>query len=155
MIILIILTALVMNIIMDKKSQKDLMSFKESLDLTDLPIVTFYNNNHKVNFLLDTGSSHSIINQNALENIIYHEIDEKSTTFGMEGNKVDTSTCNIEFFYKKTKFNSNFTVIDMSRAFDCVKEETGVTIHGILGCKFFEEYGYILDFNNLVAYHKK
>ena len=35
-----------------------------------------------------------------------------------------------------------------------VKEETGVTIHGILGNTFFEKYGFVIDFKDFIAYAK-
>ena len=39
------------------------ISFRESMDLVQLPIVTFMNNGKKLNFLLDTGASYSSINE--------------------------------------------------------------------------------------------
>ena len=44
---------------------------------------------------------------------------------------------------------------DMTAAFGSIKKETGVTIHGILGAKFFNEFKYVLDFKELIAYSKE
>ena len=45
------------------------MSFREALDLVGLPIVTFYQGDKKLNFLLDTGANLSVINKAALESV--------------------------------------------------------------------------------------
>ena len=45
------------------------ISFMESMNLTDLPVITFTNNDTKLNFLLDTGSDSSYINNSILNNI--------------------------------------------------------------------------------------
>ena len=43
-----------------KKNQE--MEFKTSMDLSGLPIITFYQGKKKYNFLLDTGSNISYVN---------------------------------------------------------------------------------------------
>ena len=42
------------------------ISFKESIDLTELPVITMYNGGQKLNFLLDTGSNISHLNSGAV-----------------------------------------------------------------------------------------
>ena len=49
-----------------KKNDTTTISFKEAMDLVELPIITFYNCNTKLNFLLDTGSNNSHINKKML-----------------------------------------------------------------------------------------
>ena len=66
-IIIGILIILISIIIMQNYNRKKVkMSFKESMNLTELPIVTFYNGTNKLNFLLDTGSNLCVINSNSL-----------------------------------------------------------------------------------------
>ena len=43
---------------------KDVMSFKQSMELCDLPIVTFYIGEKKLNFVLDTGCVQSMLDAN-------------------------------------------------------------------------------------------
>ena len=43
----------------------------------------------------------------------------------------------------------------MSDAFGHIKKDTGVTVHGIIGSLFFNEFKYVLDFDELIAYSKK
>ena len=56
--------------------------------------------------------------------------------------------------YNYITYNEKFQVVDMSYAFNSIKQSTGVNIHGILGNSFFEKYGYVIDFKELVAYGK-
>ena len=131
------------------------MSFRETMDLVGLPIVTFRNNNKRFNFLLDTGASTSIINKSILSELVYKDTKMGGTVFGMEGNQVEAPLVYIELNYKDKQYNDTFQCVDMTAAFDNVKQEYGVTIHGILSSHFFEKYKYILDFKDLIAYSKK
>lgn len=131
------------------------MSFRETMDLVGLPIVTFRNNNKRFNFLLDTGASTSVINKKVLSEMDYKNTNMGGTIFGMEGNQVDAPLVYIELTYKEKQYDDIFQCVDMTAAFDNVKQEYGVTIHGILSSHFFEKYKYILNFKDLIAYSKK
>lgn len=131
------------------------MSFKESLDLAELPVVTFYQGKQKINFLLDTGSNNCIIDSNFLKNIEHKMLDMETNIYGLEGNKQTSKICSIKMSYKDREYEYPYIVQDMKAAFGAIKKETGVTINGLLGSKFFNEFKYILDFNELIAYSKK
>ena len=134
------------------------MSLKESLDLTGIPIVTFTQENVKYNFLLDTGSDISYINSKIVDNsaIKYEATDYKLAGFISAGglSSSDIKIIDIPFEYKKTSFKESFAVLDLTESFAQIKEENGVTLHGILGNTFFTKYGYILDFKELKFYTK-
>lgn len=154
-LIAVVFLALILNGVEDySKSKKVGMSFKEALDLTDLPIVTFYNNGKKLNFLLDTGSNYSQINAPLLPELKYEGIKNSLETFGMEGNKVTSEMCQMSVTYKDQEFTDIFCVMDLTNAFNIIKQESGVQIHGILGNNLFQKYKYILDFDKLIAYSK-
>ena len=154
-ILLVLLLTFSVNII-EKiiREKRDKISFKESMDLTDLPIITLYNGKTKINFLLDTGSNLSHINRSYLSNLEYQDLNMEQDTIGMEGNKVTSKVCRIQVFYKENKYEEEFVASDLDNAFNTIKQESGVQIHGILGNKFFEKYKYVLDFSNLTAYVK-
>lgn len=154
-ILLVLLLAFSVNII-EKiiREKRDKISFKESMDLTDLPIITLYNGKTKINFLLDTGSNLSHINRSYLSNLEYQDLNVEQDTIGMEGNKVTSKVCRIQVFYKENRYEEEFVASDLDNAFNTIKQESGVQIHGILGNKFFEKYKYVLDFSNLTAYVK-
>lgn len=130
------------------------ISFKETLDLVGVPIVTFKNNNKKFNFILDTGASKSVIDSNILNKLEYNELDVQSSVFGMEGNTIKCSFVDVPLYYHGCEFNEEFQSVNMKQTFDQVKSEFGVQVVGILGSSFLSKYDYVLDFDKLVAYCK-
>lgn len=137
-----------------KNKNNSQISFKESMDLVEMPIVTFNNANKKLNFLLDTGSNLSYINDSIIDDLEHIKINEVSDVIGIEGNKVTNQLCNMTITYKGHTFKEKFSIASLDNAFNIIKQESGVQIHGILGSKFFERYKYILDFKDLIAYIK-
>lgn len=136
----------------NKQKEKTKISFKEGLDLTDLPIVTFYQNSKKLHFLLDTGSNISYINKKVLQDIEAESLGSSSSTFGVEGAGINTEHYMIQIGYKDQVFTEEFGALDLSPAFSAIEAESGIKLHGIIGNKFFEKYKYILDFRELIAY---
>lgn len=137
-----------------RQKKKETMSFREAMDLVELPIITFYNNDKKLNFLLDTGSDLSYINKSILPSLEYKEINESKNIISVGGNTQSLGCCDMTVTYKNKKFIDRFYISDLDEAFGAIKAETGVQIHGILGSKFFAKYKYILDFESLIAYSK-
>lgn len=135
-------------------SKVEKISFQQAFDLTEMPIITLYQGNNKFNFLLDTGSNNSIIDKNILDQIDHKIINERSNLFGMEGRVQEVSMCKIVLSYKEKEYEYKYLIQDMKAPFDNIKNTTGVTLHGIIGSNFFNEYKYVLDFSELVAYSK-
>lgn len=136
------------------KIYKRAISFREALDLTGLPVITFYQNKERFNLLLDTGATNSVINEKYLPNLKHTIIEgAQCEVYGMEGNVQTVPFVNIKFS-RDLEYEANFQVVDMSAAFDAVKSETGVTIVGIIGNDFFQNYKYVLDYNTMIAYPK-
>ena len=152
-LILIVISAIIINGVEDC-NRKDAMSFREAMDLTSLPIVTFYQGDKKFNFLLDTGATLSVINQAVLESITYTTTDRAGELFGVDGVKREVSYTSINLTYKNKEYTEEFQVLDMQEAIDQVKAESGVNMVGIIGSEFFRKYKYVLDFDELVAYSK-
>lgn len=153
----LIILPIIINGIEDycKQNKRVNMSFKEAMDLVELPVVTFYNGGKKFNFLLDTGATISVIDSNVLDNFSHEKIETTGVVWGMEGNKIDVSYVRASLVYKDKVYEEDFQVVDMSASFNEVKAESGVTLSGILGNSFFKKYQYVLDFNSLIAYSKK
>lgn len=133
----------------------DTMSFKESLDLAELPVVTFYQGDKKLNFLLDTGSNNCIIDSNILKDIQYKKLNSTTNLIGLDAISTTVEVCIIKMFYKNTPYEYQYLIRDMQGPFDAIKKDTGVTINGILGSRFFNDFRYVLDFAELIAYSKK
>ena len=152
-LVLVVISAIIINGVEDY-NRKDAMSFREAMDLTNLPIVTFYQGDKKFNFLLDTGATLSVINQAALESIIHTTINKTGELYGVDGVKREVSYASINLAYKNKDYTEEFQVLDMQEAIDQVKAESGVNMVGIIGSEFFRKYKYVLDFDELVAYSK-
>ena len=133
---------------------KDAMSFKAGFDLTNLPIVTFYQGNNRFNFLLDTGSNKCVINKAILDQIKHEKVESNETLMGMEGSKVNVDKCMITLYFNGGEYTFEYLINDLSQAFDNIKMETGVRLHGIIGSEFFNKFKYVLDFAELIAYSK-
>lgn len=133
----------------------DAMSFQNSMDLAELPVVTFRQGDKKINFLLDTGSNNCVIDSNILKSIDHKMLDVETNILGLEGNAQKTGVCTIKMSYKDKEYEYPYVIKDMSAVFDSIKKETGVTVNGMLGSKFFNEFKYVLDFDELIAYGKE
>lgn len=138
-----------------KKVSQNRMSFKETIDLCELPIVTFMNNGKKLNFLLDTGASRSVIHKGALEGLSYEPINIVGDIYGMDGKRQEVTYISMSISYKDKEYSDEFQSIDMSEPFSNLKNDYGVNLHGVLSSTFFQKYKYILNFEELVAYSKK
>lgn len=124
--------------------------FKESIDLVNLPIVTFVNNNIKLHFLLDTGSDDSFIIPNILSKLSINKRTSSNHPIVTGGGVVSGSELiNIDISYKNNIFNNTFIVSDLGEAFDNAVGAKGIVLHGILGSIFFTKYKYILNFDKL------
>lgn len=153
----VIILAIICNGVEDYCRQKKrvCMSFMESMDLVNLPVITFCNEGKKFNFLLDTGASLSMVDSNILDKLSYKNLDYSGSVFGIEGKKVEVPYISLSLEYKGVHYDEEFQVLDMSSAFNQVKAESGVTLSGILSSNFFKKYQYVLDFEKLIAYSKK
>lgn len=151
-IILIITTAIITGILAGIKKKNSEISFREAMDLAELPVITFYNGDKKINFLLDTGSNISYLNESIVSSLVTESTGEESNIIGIEGNKVNCKICKMIIRRKNQEFEEEFSIADLDKAFSIVKKESGVQIHGILGSRFFEKYKYVLDFKDYIAY---
>lgn len=156
-IFVVIVSIVIINDLINyyKKHKKINISFREAIDLVGLPIITFYNEGKKFNFLLDTGATISVIDSNILNDFLHEKLEKDGTLFGMEGHKIDVSYIKADLVYKDKIYKEEFQVVDMSAPFNEIKAESGVKLSGILGNIFFTNYKYVLDFNSLIAYSKK
>lgn len=139
-----------------KRSNRKKISFKEALDLTELPVITFIGEGKKLNFLIDTGANNSILNESVakkmkLEFKEFEGIETNTAGGNINLNKVTNLVIK---FDDKREYDECFLITNMDEAFNSVKAETGVMIHGILGSNFFAKYKYIIDYDSLALYVK-
>ena len=156
-IIIVIIAVVACAFLINKLEEKvsNTMSFREALALAELPVVTFYQGDKKLNLLLDTGANISIIDKEVASTISTKETPRVSKITGIGGSVKDVAIVDIILQYKNSTFKDGFQVTDMSSTFSAIKNTTGVTIHGIIGNRFMQKYKYILDFDKMIAYSKK
>ena len=131
---------------------KDVMSFKQSMELCDLPIVTFYIGEKKLNFVLDTGCVQSMLDADIIAkyklNINYTK--ETFEVWGANGKCSTDKMGVLSLYYNNKKFEETFVCSStIKHTFNWLKQNKGVTVHGLLGSNFFNKYKYILDFKKL------
>lgn len=131
------------------------MSFREAMDLAEMPVVTFYQGDKKFNFLLDTGSNYSHISKEAAKEIQGEIMKAQAKVSGI-GEGTTSGVCRTTLSYKGADYDIDLSITDhLTDAFAAIKTETGVQVHGLIGNQFFQKHKYVLDFEELVAYTKK
>jgi hypothetical protein len=129
----------------------------ETFNLTDMPIITMFVGNTKINFLLDTGATQSFITS-SISSCLDGEIEEENVEI-ITAHGTDKSCCkavNTTLTYKDKSFNVSLIINEsLDASFSKLKEEKGIILHGILGSDFLDKYSYIIDFEKYLAYPKK
>lgn len=136
-----------------KVDDKQIARFEDSLNLTGLPIITFFQGENKYNFIIDTGSNVSYLNNNTT--MKYTLTDKTDTFFGSNGIDQDTKIANLEFTYKERIYNCAVRVADLNAAFKSLKDSSGVLVTGILGNDFMQAHKYCIDFKEFIVYARK
>ena len=150
---------LIFNIVKDElKKEKTKISFKESLDLVELPIITFMNNDKKLNLLIDSGSDISYLCSKVISELNLTSEEEKVELNIITGIKSVDSICNkvkLNLSFKDNNFVEKFIILpELDQQFDNIKKENGVKIDGVLGNSFLSKYKYIIDYKDLSVYMK-
>lgn len=156
-LIILLVTLIVFYKLINKSDVDTTISFLETFNLTEMPIVTFFAGKNKLNFLLDTGSSNSHISNKASKLVegnrenIETEITSATTVENVTCERIDTIlTYNNKDFKVKLFINKS-----LDDTFKSLKKNQGISLHGILGNDFLSEYSYIIDFEKYLAYTKK
>lgn len=128
--------------------------FKESIDLTKLPVVSFKSGTQTLHLLIDTGCSTSIFDESFMCDVpeeFFKKVDIPITS--ATGQTVASKIISLKLSYKDRDYIAEFIVCPMREQFDTAFEGK-ITVHGILGTDFFQKYGYDIDFEELKIYAK-
>lgn len=154
-VLLIIIAVLSNKFIKYKNINEKKISFFESLKLAGLPVVTMTSNGVDINFLLDTGSNKSFIDNNLIENIDAQKIEgKKAFVTGINNKASETYSYNIKLNYKNNIFENEFQAFDFEQSVGHIKEKTGVKIDGIIGSDLLTKYKYIINYEDYTAYNQ-
>lgn len=133
--------------------RNQVMEFRSSMDLSGLPIITFYQGKKKYNFLLDTGSNMSYVNISS--DIEVEKTGVKDVFMGASGEDLNCEGAKIKLYHRDVEYDCNVSLANLDAAFTELKKCYGITLAGILGNDFFTKYQYCLDFKELVCYARK
>lgn len=138
------------------KGKKIPIPFKESMDLLNVPVVTFMNNGVKLHFLLDTGGDYSYIDKAVLPVLKVKDLntDTIKVTTG-SGSTESEGKATLEISYLDHVFEETFIIQDLKDHLERAFGPYGVTVHGVLGSVFFSKYKYEINYEDLTAYSKK
>ena len=163
MVITIILVVIVFGLITlgliqnrkTKSNEEIKISFKQALELTDLPIITLYQGSTKYNMLVDTGSNSSYIEKSLLHKLEHTKSDVSKTVISSTSITQDIPIIEASFTYKDHVLETSLGVFDLKDSFARIKKESGVQLHGILGTDICTKYKYIINFKDCLIYTKK
>ena len=100
-------------------------------------------------FLLDTGSNINVLDKRVAEFFQLSGGTNQQHQFGIDGTLRTTNVVEMTFSLEEREYKAAFSVMDLSSAFGKVEEESGIQIHGLLGCSFMEQQKWVLDFEKL------
>lgn len=139
---------------MMRNKKKLEISFKETLDLVEVPVITFRipgkNDMTKINLIVDTGASECFIHTDMIKlfdenNMSYYQSDDNEMCSSTTVTSTDGNVY-LKLYYGECVFNVPFVMVDLKQTIDYIKETCGVTISGMLGTTFLKTTKSIVDF---------
>ena len=129
-----------------------IINLRIGLTKFSLPLIIVKAQAKNLCFLLDTGSNINVLDRRVAEFFQLSGGTAKQRQFGIDGELQTTDVVKLAFSLEEQEYKGNFSVMDLSSAFGKVEEESGIQIHGLLGCSFMEQQKWILDFEKLCLY---
>jgi hypothetical protein len=120
------------------------------LNNTGLPIILVDIKGKKLCFILDTGSTCSLIDSTVVE--YFKDIVEPVGDYyisGIEGTKHKVDIVTLPFNFEGQIYKPKFCVKPLLDAFKSIEDESGIQVQGLLGTDFLLENKWILNFNKL------
>lgn len=134
----------------------NVISIKEGLCRTWLPLIEAKVQNYYLCFIIDTGSTHCVLDESIADffkdNINY--VGENSL-HGIEGNEVSTKQGILNLKINGKDYQQDFCFMPLMGGFASIKKESGIEIHGILGNNFLIANKWIIDYGKFVVYESE
>lgn len=125
---------------------------QKSLTQVGLPLILVKAQAQYLCFLLDTGSNINVLDKKVAEFFQLSGGTAQQQQFGIDGTLQTTDVVKLTFSLEEREYKADFSVMDLSSAFGKVEEESGIQIHGLLGCSFMEQQKWGLDFEKLCLF---
>ena len=121
---------------------------------TKLPIILVEIEDKYLCFILDTGSTCSLIDSSVVE--YFKDIVDPVGDYcisGIEGTKHKVDMITLPFNFEGQVYKPRFCVRPLLDAFKSIEDESGIQVHGLLGTDFLLENQWIVDFRTLTLIH--
>ena len=125
-----------------------------SISKVQLPLIIVKVKEKYICFILDTGSTCSLIDSTVVE--YFKDIGEPLGDYcisGIEGTKHKVDIITLPFNFEGQAYKPKFCVRPLLDAFKSIEEENGIQVHGLLGTDFLLENQWIVDFRTLTLIH--
>ena len=125
-----------------------------SISKVQLPLIIVKVKEKYICFILDTGSTCSLIDSTVVE--YFKDIVEPLGDYcisGIEGTKHKVDIVALPFNFEGQIYKPKFCVRPLLDAFKSIEEENGIQVHGLLGTDFLLENQWIVDFRTLTLIH--
>lgn len=129
-------------------------SLSHGLTSIGLPTIPVEVNNKKLCFILDSGSTCSLIDSTVVE--YFKDIVEPAGDYcisGIEGTKHKVDIVTLPFNFEGQIYKPKFCVRPLLDAFKGIEDESGIQVHGLIGTDFLLENKWIVDFRTLTLIH--
>lgn len=126
------------------------------LNSTRLPIILVGVKGERLCFILDTGSTCSLIDSDVVE--YFRDMVEPIGDYcisGLEGTKHKVDMITLPFNFEGQVYKPKFCVKPLLNAFKGIKEDSGIQVHGLLGTDFLLENKWIINFDKLDIEYEK
>lgn len=123
------------------------------LSKTGLPLILVRIGDNDLCFILDTGSTNSLIDSNVVE--CFRNIVEPAGEYcisGIEGTKHKVEMITLPITVEGQKYKPQFCVKPLFDTFSGIEMESGIQVHGLLGSDFMLENKWIINFEELKVY---
>ena len=125
---------------------------QQSLIQVGLPLLIVKAQAKNLCFLLDTGSNINVLDKRVAEFFQLSGGTAQQQQFGLDGTLQTTDVVKLTYSLYIFPYMFHPVVMDFSSAFGKVEEESGIQIHGLLGCSFMEQQKWGLDFEKLCLF---
>lgn len=136
----------------DFTNRRMIVSLHFNISKTGIPIILVKAQAKNLCFLLDTGSNINVLDRRVSEFFQLSQSTIRQKQFGIDGTLQTSAVVELTFSLEEREYKANFSVMDLSSAFGKVEAESGIQIHGLLGCSFMEHQKWVLDFEKLCLF---
>ena len=124
------------------------------LEHTRLPLIPVEVKDKYLSFILDTGSTCSLIDSTVVE--YFKDIVDPVGDYyvsGIEGNKHKVDMITLPFTFEGQVYKPMFCVKPLLDTFKGIEDESGIQAHGLLGTDFLLENLWIIDFKEHIIHY--